>query len=210
VIDLARLPSHGREVAMALRTSPATRHVPIVFVEGAPEKVARAMEQLPDATFTSWNRIKGALSKAIANPPAKPLVPNSAMAGYSGTPLPKKLGIKADSVLALLNAPADFMQTLGALPDGVTVKTSARGCRDLTLWFPKSVRDLERRIDTLADQVADGGLWIAWAKKASGVKTDITDATVRKIGLASGLVDYKVCAIDATWSGLKFARRKTK
>ena len=102
----------------------------------------------------------------------------------------------------------DFLSTLGTLPDGVTIKSAARGRRDLTIWFPKSARDLENRIDRLADQVEDGGLWIAWAKQSSGVKTEITQAMVRKIGLAAGLVDFKICAINATWSGLKFARRK--
>ena len=78
------------------------------------------------------------------------------------------------------------------------------------MWFPKSARDLEQRIDLLADQVECGGLWIAWPKQASGVKTDITQTIVRKVGLAAGLVDFKICSIDATWSGLKFARRRNK
>jgi CheY-like chemotaxis protein len=210
VIDLSRLPSHGRDVALALRSSPATRHVPIVFVEGEPEKVARTKALLPDATYTRWTRIKTSLKKALANPPANPVVPDSVMAGYAGTPLPKKLGIKAGSTLVLLNAPDSFRDTLGSLPDGVTIKSTARGRRELTVWFPKSARDLEDRIDRLADQVEGGGLWIAWPKQASGVKTDITQAIVRQVGLAAGLVDFKICSIDATWSGLKFARRRIK
>jgi len=193
-----------------LRTSPATRHVPIVFVEGEPEKVARTKTLLPDATYTSWSRIKTSLRKALAHPLANPVVPDSVLAGYSGTPLPKKLGIKAGSTLVLLNAPDEFIATLGALPDGVKIKSTARGHRELTVWFPKSARDLENRIDRLADQVEGGGLWIAWPKQASGVKTDITQTIVRKVGLAAGLVDFKICSIDATWSGLKFARRKTR
>ena len=129
-------------------------------------------------------------------------------AGYSGTPLVKKLGIKPDSILTLLNAPSDFMQTLGELPEKVVIKTSARGKRDLTIWFPKNAPDLKRRIEKLADAVGEGGLWIAWPKKASGVKTDLSDGLVRSSGLANGIVDYKVCAIDETYSGLKFATRK--
>ncbi len=210
VIDLSRLPSQGRDVALALRTSPATRHVPIVFVEGEPEKVARTKTLLPDATYTRWSRIKTSLEKVLANPLANPVVPDSVLAGYSGTPLPKKLGIKANSTLVLLNAPSGFMDTLGALPDSVTIKSTARGRRELTVWFPKSARDLENRIDRLADQVERGGLWIAWPKQASGVKTDITQTIVRKVGLAAGLVDFKICSIDTTWSGLKFTQRKKK
>jgi len=92
VIDLTRLPSRGWDVALALRTSPATRHVPIVFVEGEPEKVARTKTLLPDATYTRWSRIKTLLEKVLANPLANPVVPDSVLAGYSGTPLPKKIG----------------------------------------------------------------------------------------------------------------------
>ena len=130
------------------------------------------------------------------------------MAGYSGTPLPKKLGIKADHVVALVNAPDGFMRTLGELPPNVQTRNGARGKRDLTIWFVQSLKELEQRVDRYADAVGSGGLWIAWPKQSSGKKTDVTQAMVRKIGLAAGLVDYKICAIDETWSGLKFATRK--
>ena len=132
----------------------------------------------------------------------------SSTAGYSNTPLVKKLGIKPNSILTLLNAPADFMDTLGELPDNVTIKTTARGKRDLTIWFPRNASELSRKIEKLADAVLAGGIWIAWPKKASGVKTDLSDGLVRNTGLANGIVDYKVCAIDETYSGLKFATRK--
>ena len=95
LIDLSRLPSHGREVAAALRERKATRHVPIVFVDGAPEKVDRIRALLPDATYTDWKRVRGALRAALRRPVAAPVVPGP-MAGYSGTPLPQKLGIKEE------------------------------------------------------------------------------------------------------------------
>ncbi|MCP5117986.1 MAG: DUF3052 domain-containing protein, partial [bacterium] len=127
------------------------------------------------------------------------------MAGYSGTPLPKKLGIKPKLVLGLVNAPDDFEKTLGALPDGVKLRHNLRGRVDLIIWFTKSAADLKRRIERMAAVTPPGGLWIAWPKKASGVATDVTEPLVRKTGLAHGLVDFQICAIDATWSGLKFA-----
>ena len=127
LIDLTRSPSAGRDVAVWLRTTKATRHTPIVFVEGEPEKVERVRKLLPDATYTTWSRIRGSLKRALANPLADPVVPASNLAGYSGTPLPKKIGIKPGSVVALAGAPADFEQTLGALPDGVIVRRSWRG-----------------------------------------------------------------------------------
>ncbi len=131
-------------------------------------------------------------------------------AGYSGTPLVKKLGIKADSTLTLLGEPSGFIATLGTLPDNVKIRKTAQGNRDLTVWFPRDVAELKRRIQSLADGVNDGGLWIAWPKKTSGVDTDLSDSVVRSTGLAHGIVDYKVCAIDETYSGLKFAMRKSK
>ena len=210
VIDLSRLPAHGRDVGAALRGFKATRHVPIVFVEGEPEKVARVKELLPDATYTTWSKMRSALKAAIANAPADPVKPASNLAGYSGTPLPKKLGIKPHSVIALINAPKDFVTTLGELPEGVKLTKVAKGKPDLIIWFLRLRIELEDRVNEMRELTGDGGIWLAWPKQASGVAGDLTQAIVRATGLAAGLVDYKVCAIDATWSGLKFARRKAK
>ena len=131
--------------------------------------------------------------------------------GYSGTPLAKKLGVKPESVVALLGAPEGFDRTLGTLPDGVSVRTRARGASDVVVLFAAWRRALDRRFAAAVGTLAvGGGLWIAWPKKASGVVTDVTESIVRKVGLASGLVDNKICAIDATWSGLRFMRRRAR
>ena len=209
VIDLSRLPSHGREVGLALRERKGTRAIPLVFVGGEEAKVEHTRKLLPDATYASWRGIKGALRRAIEAPPKQPVVPSSKLAGYSGTPLPKKLGIKAGMKVVLLGAPPSFEQTLGSLPEGVTLRHSARGARELTIWFVTSTRELSRRVGKLAAQVGDGGLWIAWPKKSSPLATELGQNDVRREGLAAGLVDYKICAIDADWSGLKFSRRKS-
>jgi len=208
VIDLGRLPSQGRDVAVALRTASSTRRVPILFVEGDPAKVARIRDLLPDAVYTTWGRLAGALRRAMARPPRDPVVPASALAGYSGTPLPRKLGIKPGRVVALVGAPADFETTLGALPPGVIVRRGARGRCDLVIWFPASRKELETRVERMGAFAGGDGLWIVWPKKASGVATDLDQAAVRGAGLAVGLVDYKIAALDAVFSGLKFARRK--
>jgi hypothetical protein len=207
VIDLSRLPTTGRDVGMALRSTKATRHVPVVFVEGDPNKVARVKAQLPDAVYTTWSAIVSPLKRAIADPPKTPVVPASRLAGYSGTPLPKKLGIKPDWVVALLGAPADFAQTLGPLPPGATLRSGSRGRCDQAIWFVRSARELRQRLERVARLPGAGGLWIAWVKQASELKTDVTETMVRESGLAHGLVDFKICAIDADWSGLRFARR---
>ncbi|UCH64203.1 MAG: DUF3052 family protein [Fidelibacterota bacterium] len=210
VIDLARRPSQGRDVALAIRLSKTTRYVPLVFVDGDPEKVARIQEHLPDALYTTWRHIQSALKRAIAHPPTNPVVPRSGLEGYSGTPLPKKLGIKANSVVALVGSPEDFERTLGELPEGVVLRRQARSRFDLLIWFTISRKDLERQIERRAAQIGKGGLWIAWPKKTSKIHTDLSQVVVRRIGLAAGLVDYKVCSIDSNWSGLRFTRRKSK
>jgi hypothetical protein len=130
------------------------------------------------------------------------------VAGYSGTPLPKKLGIKEEHRVALLDAPDDIVQLLGDLPPGVTVLRSARAPLDVVVWFVTERRILERRLPELAERLdRAGGLWICWPKKASGVATDVTENVARDAALALGLVDNKVCAIDETWSGLRIVYR---
>jgi hypothetical protein len=132
-------------------------------------------------------------------------------AGYSGTPLPQKLGIKPGHSLALLNAPSDFAKTLGTLPLNVSVvkafRPSASHC-DIIVFFTTSHAEVAKEFASLKDNLSpDGGLWIAWPKKASGVATDLTEDVIRDIALAGGLVDNKVCAVDATWSGLRLVFR---
>ena len=128
--------------------------------------------------------------------------------GYSGTPLPKKLGIKPASQVALVSAPDGFDATLGALPDGVQVRRQARGRNDVIVVFVTRAADLARRFASLARALEpDGGLWVAWPKKSSGVATDLVFEVVQRVGLDAGLVDNKVCAIDGTWSGLRFVYR---
>jgi hypothetical protein len=210
-IDMTRIPSQGRDVGLALRHHGGTRHVPLVFVGGDPAKIERVKELLPDAVYTPWSRVLSALKGAIAHPPAEPVAPRSLLAPYEGTPLPKKLGIKPGLAIALSGAPEGFENSLGMLPKGATLRRQVRGKSDLIVWFANSRRDLERRIERMGAAIADGGsLWIAWPKRASGVPSDLTQKDVRAVGLASGLVDYKVCSIDDTWSGLRFARRKKK
>jgi hypothetical protein len=131
------------------------------------------------------------------------------LGGYSGTPLPKKLGIKPESRLALVGAPDGFGKTLGQLPERVEVRSRARGPLDVIVFFTTSAGELRRRFDKLAQALDPAGaLWVAWPKKSSGVETDLTENGVRDVALPKGLVDNKVCAIDETWSGLRLVIRK--
>jgi hypothetical protein len=128
----------------------------------------------------------------------------SGAAGYSGTPLPRKLGIKEGSRVAVLSAPDDFDSTLGPLPEGVVVRRRLRGPLDVVVFFTTSRAQLERRIEALRAALDPAGrLWVAWPKRASGVATDVTEDMVREVALSHRLVDNKVAAVDATWSGLQ-------
>ena len=134
----------------------------------------------------------------------------AAVAGYSGTPLAKKLGVKEGSTVVLVGPPEGFPAVLAeTLPPAVTVRARATGTADVVVGFFTRRADFERRLPTLSKVMdVDGGLWIAWPKRASGVPTDITEDTVREVALPTGLVDVKVCAIDDTWSGLRVCWRK--
>lgn len=207
VIDLTRLPSRGRDMGLALRQSVATRPVPLVFADGDPAKVGRIGELLPDAFFAGWDDMAATLKQALAEPPESPVVPSSALAGYSGTPLPKKLRIKEHTNVRLLAPPAGFRRTLGGLPAGATVTEAAADQPDLVIWFVRSDRHLQAGLAQVLPLAAQAPVWIAWPKKGSALAADLTQVRVRATALAAGLVDYKICAIDETWSGLLFTRR---
>jgi hypothetical protein len=207
VIDLARAPHTGRDLALWLRSRKATRAVPLVLAGGDDAFAVTLRELLPGATFANREDVVRALRAALGSAPAKPPPrPASALAGYSGTPLPGKLGIREGARVVLLGAPDAFAHALTPLPDGS--RAVRRGPGEVVLLFVRSRAELARRLGAARRAVAAGGrLWIAWRKKASGVATDLGEAGVRQTGLAAGLVDYKVCAIDATWSGLCFSDR---
>jgi hypothetical protein len=136
--------------------------------------------------------------------------PVNRTAGYSGTPLPKKLEIKEGTRVALVGAPKDFRGTLGTMPAGAKLQRGIEAPRDLTIWFVTSRRQLEGDLRRIMPERGAGSLWIAWPKKTSGFATDLTEDVLREVILPAGMVDRKVCAIDATWSGLLFSWRKQK
>ena len=144
----------------------------------------------------------------------------NATAGYSGTPLPKKLGIVEGASLVVLSVPTPAPEGLSSelppglsteLPNGVVAKRRARGHADVVVAFFTRRTDLQKRIVVLGNMIfPSGGLWIAWPKRSSGVPTDLTDQTIREVALPEGLVDNKVCAIDETWSGLRVVWRRER
>jgi CheY-like chemotaxis protein len=206
VIDLTRLPSQGRELGGWLRRSKATRPVPLVFVGGDSEKIERTQALLPDAVFSDWENAAEAVAGAMAVPVADPRVPG-AMDAYAGRSLSGKLGIREGSTVLLLDAPIDFEEAFCALPNGVQL-SRLLSVGDVVLLFVESKEGLAQNFADAADRMTrDGQLWILWPKKASGIRSDLTQSAVRGYGLEHGFVDYKIASVDATWSGLCFASR---
>jgi CheY-like chemotaxis protein len=209
LLDLGRLPSQGRDAAMALRHRAATRRIPILLVGGEAAKVAAVRKHLPDVAASTWDDVEAGIQEALSRAGEAPVVPASAMAAYAGAPLLRKLGIVKGSRVALLGSAPGLVEALGPLPRGASLTRQPRARADLTLWAPASAADLERRVRSMKPRSAGGALWVVWPKAASGAGRGLTQPLVRRAGLAAGMVDYKVARIDATWTGLRFTLRAT-
>jgi CheY-like chemotaxis protein len=214
LIDLDRLPSHGREVAIVLRNSKSTRYIPIIFAGGLAEKVDRVRRELPDAFFTDWKKVAVALKKAlkrgIRGVATEPVQPVAHMQRYAGSSLVKKLGLKPGMKVAVLAAPDDFEGTLGELPEGVELQAKMTRETVMAIWFVRSRRELGAELEYLIARLPErGGIWIVHPKQAGRYRVDFNQRDVVATGFAAGLAVAKVCAVDADWSGLKFTRKKS-
>jgi len=210
LIDLDRLPSHGHQVAAALRQSPSTRPIPIVFAGGAPEKLTRIRQEMPDTVFTSWKDAARAVKKAAANPPLNPAKPISHMQRYTGSGLVTKLGLKPNTRVAVIAPPEGFEELVGEWPEGVDIQPRFTGGSDLAIWFVRSSRELDVVAEVLGARLRKGvSAWICYPKQTGRHKVDFNTYTVRAVCLEVGLVDYKICSIDSDWSGMKFTRKKS-
>lgn len=206
LIDLDRRPSHGRAVAILLRSTKGTREIPIVFAGGEPEKIERVRRDLAGSVFTDWKNVAKSLQQAIRDG-AQPAVPGY-MTQFYGSSLPKKLGLKDE--VALINAPENFEEQLGDL-EGVSLRPAISRATHLAIWFVRSRAEVEDGLDWIVARLPAGrSLWICYPKRASRFATDLTQNELRSIALGAGLVDYKICAIDQDWSGLKFTRKRVK
>jgi CheY-like chemotaxis protein len=209
LIDLDRLPSHGREVAIVLRNSKSTRYIPIVFAGGLAEKVERVRRELPDAFFTDWKKVGTALKKALKRRLIEPVQPVAHMQRYAGSSLVKKLGVKPGMRVAVLAAPHDFEEKLGELPEGVEFQPKVTRETALAIWFVRSRRELGAELEYLIARLPErGGVWIIHPKQTGRYRVDFNQRDVMATGLAAGLAACKVCAVDADWSGLMFRWQK--
>jgi hypothetical protein len=210
VIGLDRMPMRGRDIGLALRIHKTTRFIPLVFAGGDPDKVKLVAEHLPDATYCSWDEVGRATSQAIRERPPHPVVPKSALAGYKGSSLTKKLAIQPGSTIAFVGAPDGFEDLIQSMAPDVRIADRPNVKCSLVLWFVRSGVELDRNIDVMARYAQAGAIWIVWPKRSSGLDCDLSPERLRTAAMALGLVDYKVCSVDATWSGMLFTRRRAQ
>lgn len=206
LIDLSKAPSHGKAIALLIRQTKSTRHIPLVFAGGASEKVQALRTVLPDAVYTEWSTIRMALKAAIAHPPADPVKGPGPMGDYSGTPLPRKLGIKPNMQVGLIDAPSGLEKVLDPLPEGAELHEGPSRGAALHLWFVTDIDTFARELRRMAALARSAPLWICYPKKSAG--GTLTQTDIRTAILDIGLVDYKVCAVDQTWTGLLVRQRK--
>lgn len=207
VIDLSRMPSHGKYVGAWLRGSKSTRHIPLVFVGGETEKVAAIQKQMPDATYASVAGIGAALKKAIRNPPSDPVLPRQMMQSAPGRTAAQKMGVREGNVVGLIDPPADYLRVIGELPDGAVLEEDSRGACPITIWFVHDAGEYEAALPSRRSLAARSRLWIVWQK---GRRDGLNGKFVRDRALAMGLVDYKVCSLDGVWSGMVCAVKKSR
>jgi CheY-like chemotaxis protein len=205
VIDLMRMPSYGRALGCLLREQKSTRAIPLLFVEGDPEKTRRVRRVLPDAGFTKLPRIGAGIEKAIRDAPADPVAPDS-----TRIPAVTKLRIREGSTVALLHAPEGFEAVLAPLPKNVKFQTAVHDAATILL-FVRSSFDLARELPRIAAELEPkSALWILWPKKSSGQRSDLTAQRIWNACPTFGLAAHRVCAIDKTWSALAIASAQPK
>jgi hypothetical protein len=211
VIDLDRLPSHGRELGMSLRASKSTCHLPLIFAGGLAAKIVAIRTVIPGAIFTAWEDAPAAIERAMAQPLA-PRLRSRELPGASGPgALERKLDIKPQTRFAIVAQSGDgawLSELLTSVPDAAVAQRRIDTSTTLALFVVSTRRDLVHAFTQARTSLPpDGSLWIVHPKQTSSLAADFNQDDVRETGLSQGFVDYKVCAVDKDWSALKFAHR---
>jgi CheY-like chemotaxis protein len=203
VVDLSRMPSYGKYWAAEVRAS-SLKHLPILFVDGDAEKVAQVKAALPDATFTSRDKLVDALKRA--KPVSNPVAPSRMMASTRSVAL--KMGIKPGQPVAVFNAPPGYPKIIGVLPEGAKFEEEPKEPAPVAVWF---VRELDAYLSGLREMrklAAQSRLWVLYPKQKKGKRSGITQFDLRESAIQAGLVDFKICSVDETWTGMAFAVKK--
>lgn len=201
VIDLSRLPSHGGGVANWLRTTKALRDIPLLFVNGAEEKIAKLRRLIPDAHCVAMKDIQGALAQA--RPSASPPVPT--LSEYKERTTAQKLGLDTGGTIAVIDPPRNYLAALGTLPDNADILEDPDQICDTTLWFIHHPEAFLAALRPMWRMAGQSRLWIIWRK---GSTNGITQNSIRETAREAGLVDYKICSVSNEWSGMLFTRKQ--
>jgi len=202
VIDLDSKPAYGREVAIYLRNTMSIRHLPLVFVGGVADKIARVRAELPDAVYCGWDAVQAGINRAITAPPVRPVRPRArGEAVPSGSVLARKLDLRPDTQLVIQGDVIGLGKRLG-------LEYEERIGREtgMAILIVRTEHDLDAAFDYIAEQLpVKAGLWIVYPKRSGRLKTDFSQKDLLALGAARSLIGYKTCAVDADWSGQKFA-----
>jgi len=202
VIDLDSKPAYGREVAIYLRNSASVRHLPMVFAGGVPEKIARVRAEIPDAVYCGWDEVQAGINRAITAPPVRPVRPRArGEAVPSGSVLARKLDLRPETRVSIQGDVIGLGKRLG-----LEYEERISGETGMAIVVVRTEQDLDAAFDYATGQLpAKAGLWIVYPKRSGRLKTDFSQKDLLAMGAVHGLTGYKTCAIDADWSGLKFA-----
>lgn len=206
VIDLSRSPAHGRELAVYLRGTKSTRHIPIIFVDGDPEKVQKIRDLIPDAEYTTLAKVAASVKRAITKPPTTPIIPPQMMERTASRTTTQKMGIAPNSRVALIDPPSDYARVLGELPEGVSLEEDPQDVLPVTVWFVRDPDDYVRALPKKRNLAARSKFWIVWPK---GQRDGINGNFIREAALQLGLVDYKICSVNEVWTAMVFAMKKS-
>jgi len=199
VIDLTRMPSYGRAVGGLIREQKSIRHIPLVFLEGDPEKTKLVRKVLPDAFFAPFLKLGAMIEKAIREAPKDPVAPR-----HTAVPLAGKLRVQDGSVVALRSAPDGFLEKLPAIR--VTRKIADA---EMIFCFVKSMAALARELQTIGPDLEPGQtFWVIWPKQSGKLASDVTMPRISAMCVEAGLSGYKLCAVDEVWSGLALTRKR--
>lgn len=208
VIDLTRLPSHGRHVAAEICSRKSLRHIPIIFVDGAPEKVAAIRKELPDAIYTTRGKLAAAIrsAKAVAHP-----VQPARMMDRRDRTTAQKMGICENARVAILGAPPGYAKVLGAMPAAVSLEEDPAETLPLTVWFVTDAGVYRAGLPAMRARMSETRLWVVYPKGGAKKTGDggINQFFIREQALALGMVDYKICSVNPSWTGILFTLKKT-
>jgi len=209
VIDLTRMPSHGRYVAFSMRQSPKTRQVPVVLVDGDPDKVAITKRQVPDMFFTTRAKLLTAIKAAQKQRLANPIAPGR-LFSYHPRTAAQKMGIGKGARIGVIDGPRDYERVIGEVEEGVEFVEGAQAGCTVLVWFLHDPDAYLEMLPRMRAHLSKMRLWALWRKGGTTKEGAVTPLLIREAAKEFGMIDYKVCSVDKTWSGIALTIKKAR